>query len=99
VRLVIDSGVAAPVLFDGGRRTPGIELGGAVHAATNAGDAVWREGRLAALCFAGRRIGPTTVVVRPQAALARTEDGLLPSRFFARVRLGPEGTVLAVQHW
>jgi predicted aspartyl protease len=98
VRLVVDSGVAAPVLFDGAR-TPGIELGGVVHAATNAGEALWREGRLTALCFAGRRIGPTSVVVRPQGARARTEDGLLPSRFFARVRLGPEGTVLDVQHW
>ena len=99
VRFVVDSGVAAPVLFDRGGRTRGIELGGVVRAATNAGDAVWREGRLAALCFAGRRAGPMSVVVRPQGALARTEDGLLPSRFFARVRLGPEGTVIAVQHW
>jgi hypothetical protein len=99
VRLVVDSGVAAPVLFDGGGRMPGIEPGGVVHAATNAGDALWREGRLSALCFAGRRIGPLSIVVRPQGAVARTEDGLLPSRFFARVRLGPEGTVVAVQHW
>jgi predicted aspartyl protease len=99
VRLVVDSGVAAPVLFDGGSRSPGIELGGVVHAATNTGDAVWREGRLAALCVAGRRTGPISVVVRPRGEVARTEDGLLPSRLFARVRVGPEGRVLSVQHW
>ena len=29
VRLVVDSGVAAPVLFEGGSRSSGIELGGA----------------------------------------------------------------------
>jgi hypothetical protein len=70
-----------------------------VHAATNAGDAVWREARLAALCVGGRRAGPMSVVVRPEGAPARTEDGLLPSRFFSSVRFGPEGTVVAVQHW
>jgi hypothetical protein len=87
-----------PVLFDRGRDL-GLELGGRVLAATNAGDAVWREARVEAVCVGGRRAGPVSVVVRPEGQPARTEDGLLPSRFFASVRLGPEGTVLAVRHW
>ncbi len=99
VRLVVDSGVAAPVLFEGGSRSSGIELGGVVHAATNAGDAVWREGRVAALCVAGRRTGPLRVVVRSEGAQPRSEHGLLPSRYFSSVRLGPDGSVVAVRHW
>jgi hypothetical protein len=98
-RLVLDSGVATPVLFDRGRRDPGLELGGLVHAATNAGEAVWREGRLAAVCVGGRRAGPVSVVVRPEGEPARSEDGLLPSRFFASVRFGTGGAVLDVRHW
>jgi len=98
-RLVIDSGVAMPVLFEQGRRAMAVELGGSVRAATNAGDAVWREGRVDSLCVAGRRAGPLSVVVRPPAPRAREEDGLLPSRFFARVRLGLAGAVVRVDHW
>jgi predicted aspartyl protease len=98
-RLVIDSGVAMPVLFDQGRRALDVELGGSVRAATNAGDAVWREGRVESLCVAGGRSGPLNVVVRPQASRPREEDGLLPSRFFARVRLGLAGAVVRVDHW
>ncbi len=98
-RLVIDSGVAMPVLFDQGRRVLDVELGGSVHAATNAGEALWREGRVTSLCVAGGRSGPLSVVVRPQASRPRAEDGLLPSRFFARVRLGLAGAVVRVDHW
>lgn len=98
-RLVIDSGVAMPVLFEQGRRALDIELGGGVRVATNAGGAVWREGRVASLCVAGGRSGPLNVVVRPQASRPREEDGLLPSRFFARVRLGLAGAVVRVDHW
>jgi Aspartyl protease len=98
-RLVLDSGVASPVLFDQGRRSLDVELGGVVRVETNAGDAVWREGRLAALCVAGRRAGPVSVVVRPEGTASRSEDGLLPSRFFARVRMGADGRVLSVHHW
>ena len=87
------------VLFEQGRRALDVELGGGVHAATNAGDAVWREGRVSSLCVAGGRSGPLNVVVRPLAARPRAEDGLLPSRFFARVRLGLAGAVVRVDHW
>jgi len=98
-RLVLDSGVATPVLFQQGPRTPDVELRGSVHVATNAGGAVWREGRIPSLCVAGRRSGPLDVVVRPETAPARGENGLLPSRFFARVRLGRAGAVIRVDHW
>ena len=98
-RLVIDSGVAMPVLFEQGRRALDVELGGSVRAATNAGDAVWREGWVESLCVAGGRSGPVNVVVRPQGPRSREEDGLLPSRFFARVRLGLAGVVVSVDHW
>ena len=99
VRLVLDSGIAAPVLFDHGERALGLALGATVRAATNAGEAEWREARLDSLCVAGERSGPLRVLVRPQSAPARVEDGLLPSRFFARVRLGREGAVVAVDRW
>jgi len=99
LRMVLDSGVPVPVLFAQGDRRLQLELGGRVRAATNAGDALWREGRLASLCVAGRRSGPLRVVVRPETAPARDEDGLLPSRHFARVRFGLDGVVAALQHW
>jgi len=99
LRLVVDSGVAVPVLFEQDRRRLGLELGSLVRAATNAGDAVWREARVASLCVAGARSGPLRVVVRPRSSPARVEDGLLPSRFFARVRLGREAAVVAVDPW
>jgi predicted aspartyl protease len=99
VRLVLDSGIAAPVLFEQGGRALGLALGTAVRVETNAGEAEWREARLDSLCVAGERSGPLRVVVRPQSAPARVEDGLLPSRFFARVRLGREGAVVAVDRW
>jgi hypothetical protein len=38
-------------------------------------------------------------VVRPQAEPPRDEDGLLPSRFFARVRVALAGAVVAVELW
>jgi hypothetical protein len=98
-RLVVDSGVAMPVLFEQGRRALAVELGNGVRAATNAGEAVWRQGRVASLCVAGGRSGPLDVVVRPRASRAREEDGLLPSRFFARVRVGLAGAVVGVDHW
>jgi hypothetical protein len=53
----------------------------------------------AASILARERSGPLRVLVRPQSAPARVEDGLLPSRFFARVRLGREGAVVAVDRW
>jgi hypothetical protein len=99
VWLVLDSGIAAPVLFDHGEPALGLALGATVRAATNAGEAEWREARLDSLCVAGERSGPLRVLVRPQSAPARVEGGLLPSRFFARVRLGREGAVVAVDRW
>jgi hypothetical protein len=98
-RFVLDSGVDTPVLFERAGRPLEVERGGLVRARSNGGEAVWREGRLPSLCVAGRRSGPVPVVVRPEATPARDEDGLLPSRFFARVRIGWSGVVIAVEPW
>jgi predicted aspartyl protease len=98
-RFVLDSGVGTPVLFRRGDLPLDVELGGPVRATTNSGQATWQEGRLRSLCVGGRRTGPVPVVVRPEASPARDEAGLLPSRFFARVRIGPAGAVLAVDRW
>jgi hypothetical protein len=47
----------------------------------------------------GGAFGPAPRPGQPQSAPVRVEDGLLPSRFFARVRLGREGAVVAVDRW
>ena len=98
-RFVLDSGVATPVLFERKGRPLGVEKGGLVQARTNGGDAVWRSGLLASLCVAGRRSGPVPVVVRPVTEPPRDEEGLLPTRFFARVRVALAGAVVAVEFW
>jgi predicted aspartyl protease len=99
LRLVLDSGISAPILFERSGRPLGLALGSSVRVETNAGAAEWREARLDSLCVAGERSGPLRVVVRPETAPARDEDGLLPSRFFARVRVGRAGSVVAVDRW
>lgn len=99
LRLVLDSGIAAPILFERSGRPLRLALGSSVRVETNAGAAEWREARLDSLCVAGERSGPLRVVVRPETAPARDEDGLLPSRFFARVRVGRAGSVVAVDRW
>jgi len=98
-RLVLDSGVGTAVLFERPGRPLDLRLGEPVEALTNAGRAVWREARLPSFCVAGRRTGSLPVVVRPEAQPPRQEDGLLPTRFFARVRVGPAGAVVAVDFW
>ena len=98
-RFVLDSGIGTPVLFRQGRHAKELELGGTIRATTNAGDALWREGRLSSLCVAGHRTDRLPVVLRSENAPAREEDGLLPSRFFARVRVGIGGALVRVDHW
>jgi len=98
-RFVLDSGVSTPVLFRRARRSLDLELGGSVQVQTNAGRAAWRAARLSSLCVGGWRTAPVNVVVRPEDAPAREEDGLLPTRFFARVHLGPKGALIGVDHW
>ena len=98
-RFVLDSGVPAPVLFQRAGRPLDVEHRGLVRAATNGGAAVWREGRIASLCVAGRRTGPHPVVVRPETGDGREEDGLLPTRLFARVRVDPAGAVVDLVPW
>jgi predicted aspartyl protease len=98
-RFVLDSGVSTPVLFQREARPLPLALGRPVRATTNGGSAVWREARLPSFCVAGRRFAPVSVVVRPEAGPPREEDGLLPSRFFARVRVGKAGEVMTVDFW
>jgi hypothetical protein len=87
------------VLFQRDARPLPLALGRPVRATTNGGTAVWREARLPSFCVAGRRFAPVSVVVRPEAGPPREEDGLLPSRFFARVRVGRAGEVMIVDFW
>lgn len=98
-RLVVDSGVAEPILFkaDSPALTPDPRASFAV--ATNAGDATWPLAHLSSLCVAGHRAEALRVVLRPSSLPARGEDGLLPSRLFARVRVGFGGEVVALEHW
>jgi len=98
-RFVVDSGIERPVVFEEGRTPVRLDHRQPVKAVTNGGTAVWQEALAPSLCIAGRRRGPLPVVVRPRADIPREEAGLLPSRFFARVRVGPAGAVLAVDFW
>jgi hypothetical protein len=59
LRLVLDSGIAAPILFERSGRPLGLALGSSVRVETNAGTAEWREARVDALCVAGVRVRPT----------------------------------------
>jgi hypothetical protein len=98
-RYVLDSGVGMPVLF---RQDRGLLERGPhrpVDVATHAGEAVWEEARLASLCVAGRRAESLRVVLRPTSLPERREDGLLPSRLFARVHVGLRAELLGVVHW
>jgi predicted aspartyl protease len=98
-RFVLDSGIERPVLFEEGGHRVHLDMRRPVKATTNGGTAVWQEGLAPSLCVAGRQTGPLPVVVRPRAEIPREETGLLPSRFFARVRIGPAGAVMAVDFW
>jgi hypothetical protein len=98
-RLIVDSGVATPVLFGAGDGVLEVESGRLVHAETNAGDGLWREARVSSVCVAGWRSGPLHVAVRPDDGSTRSEGGLLPTRYFARIRFGPRGAILGFRHW
>jgi predicted aspartyl protease len=98
-RLVLDSGVAEPVLFRTAGGVIAVEPWAKAAVATNAGNATWPLGLLSSLCVAGHRSEALRVVLRPASWPERAEDGLLPSRLFARVRVGIGAEVVGLDHW
>jgi predicted aspartyl protease len=92
VRLVIDSGANALVLFDraGARR---MSRPGGIRLATHAGDTPGAVIPRATLTVAGLSIHGPAVVVPPGEP--RHEDGLLPAAWFSRVCVeGPRATAV-----
>jgi predicted aspartyl protease len=96
---VLDSGIAEPVLFRAGEASIIVDPAASFAVATNAGRANWPLGHLSSLCVAGHRAEGVRVVVRPASKATREEDGLLPSRLFARVHVGIGAEVVALEHW
>jgi hypothetical protein len=91
--------VAEPVLFRTAGGAIAVEPWASAAVATNAGHATWPLGRLSSLCIAGHRTEALRVVLRPASLPERAEDGLLPSRLFARVRVGIGAEVVGLDHW
>jgi hypothetical protein len=98
-RFVLDSGVAEPILFRAAGAAILVDSAASFAVATNAGRATWPLAHLSSLCVAGHRAEAVRVVVRPASSPTREEDGLLPSRLFARVRVGIGAEVVALEHW
>jgi hypothetical protein len=99
LRLVLDSGVGGLVLFGG---HAGIRAGaaGAVTARTNAGLTALRDGRLDALCLGSMRLADLPVAVQDAGgAEGRVEDGLLPTRLFARVHFDAQRRTVRLEPW
>lgn len=88
LRLALDSGASGLILFEGPRPLP-LVTGGRMAARTNAGATSVRTGRLEALCVGRARLGDLPVAVMDRPAPARGEDGLLPTRLFARIHFDP----------
>lgn len=98
-RLALDSGAARLLLFEGARPLP-VVTPGRVRAQTNTGAAILREGRLDALCVGPARLGDVPVAVEDRGRSgARREDGLLPTRLFARVHLDPRRREVRLEPW
>ena len=67
---------------------------------TNAGITHLRAGRLESLCAGPARLRDLTVAIQERAAGdARPEDGLLPTRLFARVHFDPRAKTVALEPW
>lgn len=99
LRLVLDSGIGGIVLFEGTRRLP-LALTEWTSAKTNLGSTVLRSGRLEALCLGAARLEDVAVAVQPRTeGSAPAEDGLLPTRVFARVQLDGPRRQVRVEPW
>ena len=88
LRLALDSGASGLILFEAADPLPIVTDGG-VRAETNAGTTWLRTGRLEALCVGRARLSGLPVAVLDRPAPARGEDGLLPTRLFARIHFDP----------
>ena len=99
LRLALDSGIGGIVLFEGERPLP-LTLPDRVTARTNLGDAALRAGRLEALCVGPARLVDVPVAVQAHAAAgAPPEDGLLPTRLFARVHFDARRNEVRIEPW
>jgi predicted aspartyl protease len=99
IRLALDSGIADVVLFEGSRPLP-VTATSRVTARTNAGDTALRSGRLDALCLGSARLDDVAVAVQARdRAEGRIEDGLVPTRLFARVHFDPHHKTVRLEPW
>jgi predicted aspartyl protease len=99
IRMALDSGVGAVVLFQRSRPLP-VDAPDTVRAHTNTGETRLRAGRLDALCLGPTRMLDVPVAVQEaEAAAGRIEDGLLPTRLFRRVHFDLEHRTVRVEPW
>jgi hypothetical protein len=98
LRLALDSGASGLVLFE---RAPPLPLvtDGRLEAWTNAGRTSVRAARLEALCVGQARLRDLRVAVLDGPAGPRAEDGLLPTRLFARVHFDPRAKTVTLEPW
>jgi len=98
-RLALDSGAARLLLFGGARPLP-VVTRAEVRAQTHSGTAMLRAGRLDTLCVGPARLRDVPVAVDDRrVAGPRREDGLLPTRLFARVHLDPRRRQVRLEPW
>ena len=99
VRLTLDSGIGGLLLFEGATRLP-LEPIGWTTATTNLGRIALRSGRLGALCIGDTRLHDVAVAVQPRREGATPpEDGLLPTRAFARVHFDGPRRQVRLEPW
>lgn len=99
IRLVLDSGAAGLVLFEGTRSLP-VATPDRIRATTNLGAVTLRAGRLDALCLGSARLRDVRVAVQPrQPGDTRTEDGILPTSLFARVQFDGRRKQVRLDPW
>jgi predicted aspartyl protease len=99
VRLALDSGANGLVLFEG-ERPLRLLTPGRVAADTSGGRTWLRAGRLESLCVGNARLRDLPVAVQDRRPNdGRAEDGLLPTRLFARVHFDPRAKTVTLEPW
>ena len=100
LRLALDSGANGVVLFGDGSRPLALDASSVALARTNGGTASLRAGRIDCLCVGGRRLTDVAIAVQERShAPGRVEDGLLPTRLFARVHFDPRARTVTLEPW